>query len=43
MCMWVDVHLDISDGVVRRSVEEGSVRRLLQFVMGLKIEFMRPF
>lgn len=34
--MWVDVHLDISDGVVRQSVEEGSVRRLLQFVMGLK-------
>lgn len=43
MCMWVDVHLDISDVVVRQSVEEGSVRRLLQFVMGLKIEFMRPF
>lgn len=35
--MWVDVHLDISDVVVRQSVEEGSVRRLLQFVMGLKI------
>lgn len=41
--MWVDVHLDICDGVVRQSVEEGSVSRLLQFVMGLKIEFMRPF
>lgn len=41
--MWVDVHLDISEGVLWQSVEEGSARRLLQFVMGLKIEFMRPF